>query len=64
MPWKQAFSKFKSGTLHSGSKAGPVVRNRRQAVAIALSEKRQADDGDEEYASGKDRLRKVMRGGS
>jgi len=28
---------FKTGTLHSGKK-GPVVKNRRQAVAIALSE--------------------------
>jgi len=28
---------FKTGTLHSGKK-GPVVKNRRQAIAIALSE--------------------------
>jgi hypothetical protein len=28
---------FKRGTLHSGA-GGPVVTNRRQAVAIALSE--------------------------
>ena len=28
---------FKGGTLHSG-KGGPVVRSRKQAVAIALSE--------------------------
>ena len=28
---------FKSGTLHSGKK-GPVVKSRKQAVAIALSE--------------------------
>ncbi len=32
--------KFKSGSLHSGSPIGPVVRNRRQAIAIGLSEKR------------------------
>ena len=31
---------FKSGELHSGSKSGPVVTNRKQAIAIALSEKR------------------------
>lgn len=31
-------SKFKSGGLHSGSKSGPVVKNRKQAVAIAMSE--------------------------
>lgn len=28
---------FKSGTLHSG-KGGPVVKSKKQAVAIALSE--------------------------
>lgn len=31
---------FKAGTLHSGSKKGPTVKNRKQAVAIALSEAR------------------------
>lgn len=30
--------KFKHGTLHSGSKKGPVVKSRKQAIAIALSE--------------------------
>jgi hypothetical protein len=29
---------FKAGTLNSGSSRGPVVTNRRQAVAIAMSE--------------------------
>ena len=29
---------FKAGELRSGSKKGPVVKSRRQAVAIALSE--------------------------
>lgn len=33
---------YKSGELHSGSKSGPVVKNRKQAVAIALSEARAA----------------------
>lgn len=31
---------FKHGELHSGSKKGPVVKSRPQAVAIALSEAR------------------------
>lgn len=35
---QQEMKKFKAGTLHSGSKRGPVVKNRKQAVAIALSE--------------------------
>lgn len=29
---------FKAGTLHSGSKKGPKVTNRKQAIAIAMSE--------------------------
>jgi hypothetical protein len=33
---------FKAGTLHSGSAKGPRVTNRRQAIAIALSEGRKA----------------------
>jgi len=30
--------KFKAGTLHSGSKTGPTVTNRKQAIAISLKE--------------------------
>jgi Family of unknown function (DUF6496) len=33
---------WKTGTLHSGSKKGPKVTDRKQAIAIALSEKRAA----------------------
>lgn len=36
---KQAFDEFKAGTLHSG-KGGPVVKDRKQAIAIALSTER------------------------
>jgi hypothetical protein len=32
---------FKSGTLHSGKK-GPVVKSKKQAIAIALSEAKMA----------------------
>jgi len=32
---------FKNRELHSGSSRGPVVTNRKQAIAIALSEQRQ-----------------------
>ena len=31
---------FKHGTLHSGSKKGPVVQSRKQAIAIALNQAR------------------------
>lgn len=33
---EQEMRKYKKGTLHSGSKHGPVVHSRRQALAIAL----------------------------
>lgn len=36
----KVMSEFKEGTLHSGSKKGPEVKNRKQAIAIALSEAR------------------------
>jgi hypothetical protein len=29
---------YKAGKLHSGSKKGPVVTSRKQAIAIAMSE--------------------------
>lgn len=34
----QEMHKFKRGELHSGSKHGPVVKSRKQAIAIAMSE--------------------------
>lgn len=40
MPSKEVMSKFKHGKLHSGSKKGPEVKNRKQAIAIMMSEKR------------------------
>jgi len=33
----KVMKEFKSGTLNSGSKKGPIVKGRKQAVAIALS---------------------------
>jgi hypothetical protein len=35
---------YKAGKLHSGSKKGPLVKNQKQAVAIALSEARRAGE--------------------
>lgn len=35
---KKVMHEYGQGKLHSGSKKGPVVSNRKQAVAIALSE--------------------------
>jgi hypothetical protein len=36
----KVMSEYKRGTLHSGSKKGPKVKSRRQAIAIAMSEAR------------------------
>ena len=35
---RKVLHECKTGSLHSGSKKGPVVKNRKQAIAIALSE--------------------------
>lgn len=37
---EKVMHEFKAGKLHSGSKKGPEVTNRKQAVAIAMSEAR------------------------
>lgn len=39
---KTVMSEYKKGELRSGSKSGPKVKSRKQAVAIALSEARKA----------------------
>lgn len=41
---QKVLHEFKEGTLHSGSKHGPKVTKRSQAVAIALSEARKAGE--------------------
>lgn len=38
---RTAMHEFKRGKLHSGSKAGPKVTKRKQAVAIGLSQARE-----------------------
>lgn len=35
---KKVMHEYKEGELHSGSKRGPKVKSRKQAIAIALSE--------------------------
>ena len=42
---EKTMHEFKHGTLHSGSKSGPVVKDRKQAIAIALRQegKRRSD---------------------
>lgn len=41
---EKVMHEYKEGTLHSGSKKGPKVTSRKQAVAIALSEAREAGE--------------------
>lgn len=38
----KVMGEFKAGELHSGSKSGPLVTSRKQAIAIGLSEARKA----------------------
>lgn len=40
---KKVMHEYKHGELHSGSKTGPKVKSRKQAIAIGLSEQRKAD---------------------
>lgn len=53
-PWRSAkgeakiektFKEYGEGKLHSGSKKGPRVTSRQQAIAIALSQGRKAARG-------------------
>lgn len=47
MPWNKVMAKFAAGKLKSGS--GHSVTNRKQAIAIMMSEKREAEHGKKEY---------------
>jgi hypothetical protein len=42
---EKVMHEFKEGTLHSGGPSGPQVTNRKQAIAIAMSEARRAKRG-------------------
>jgi hypothetical protein len=39
---EKVMHEYKEGELHSGSKKGPKVKSRKQAIAIAMSEQRKA----------------------
>ena len=56
MPSDKVMHEFKEGKLRSGSKKGPKVTNRKQAIAIMMSEKRH-----EMKANGKFRPGAMMR---
>ena len=61
MPSREVLGKFKRGALHSGSKHGPVVKSRAQAVAIMLSEKRNEQEHGGHYEERPKRLAKPTR---
>lgn len=42
---QKVMHEFKHGELHSGSDKGPLVKGRKQAIAIALSEQRKKNAG-------------------
>ena len=42
---EKVMHEFKHGELHSGSKHGPLVGSRKQAIAIAMSQARKAGEG-------------------
>lgn len=62
MPFTEVMHKWKTGKLHSGSKSGPPVHSQKQAVAIMLSEKRKANEGDKEYQPDVTYMRKPLKG--
>ena len=54
MPGMQAtMHEYKMGTLHSGSKTGPKVKSRAQAIAIGLSEMRKRKKSKSSMMGGK-----------
>jgi Family of unknown function (DUF6496) len=40
---EKVMAEYKAGKLHSGSKTGPVVKSKKQAIAISLNEQRKKD---------------------
>jgi hypothetical protein len=53
MPSSQVMHKYKAGSLRSGSKSGPRVTSRKQAIAIMLSERRAEKANGGKYPEGK-----------
>ena len=59
MPSSKVMSKFSRGKLHSGSKTGPKVTNRKQAIAIKMSEERAEKKHGGKYPENKARERRL-----
>jgi hypothetical protein len=56
----KVMKEFKVGKLHSGSKKGPVVKSRKQAVAIALSEAKKSKSKDFNFKKFENTRKKVF----
>jgi hypothetical protein len=63
MPYTNVMPEFKHGDLHSGSKSGPKVGDRKQAIAIMLSEKRKGTNEDQEVDPKREAMLEHMWGG-
>lgn len=55
---KEEMDKYKRGELHSGSKHGPKVKSRAQAIAIGLSESGQSRKSRGKKKHGKKRTKR------
>ena len=55
MPSSEVMSEYKRGKLHSGSKRGPKVKSRKQAIAILMSERRKEGKGGRKRSRSKSR---------
>jgi hypothetical protein len=54
---KDELHKFKSGELHTGSSSGPIVKKRKQAIAIALSEAHKVNTSPSNKIKSKNKLK-------
>jgi hypothetical protein len=66
MPSELVMRKYSAGTLRSGSKSGPKVRSRAQALAIMLSERRKESEHGGDYHDDSEREAKkrlIRKGG-
>lgn len=55
MPSEEVMHEYKKGKLRSGSKHGPKVKNRKQAIAILMSERRKEGKGGRKRRGAKSR---------
>ena len=57
---EKTMHEFKMGDLHSGSKKGPKVKSRKQAIAIGLNQARKAGEKDSAMSDEKMLRKKKM----